>query len=64
MLCLFFAECGRNVKGKVKSCICFVDLKKAFDLDPRKVMEWAMRKKKVPGSMVKAVMSLHNGAKT
>ena len=50
-------------KGK-KLCMCFVDLEKAFDQVPRKVMEWAMRKKKVTEIMVKAVMSLHKGAKT
>ena len=25
--------------------MCFVDMKKAFDRVPRKVMEWAVRKK-------------------
>ena len=25
--------------------VCFVDLEKAFDRVPRKVLEWAMRKK-------------------
>ena len=25
--------------------MCFVDIEKAFDRVPRKVMEWAMRKK-------------------
>ena len=44
--------------------MCFLDLEKAFDRVPTKVMKWAMRKKKVPEVMVKAVMSLHNGAKT
>ena len=27
-----------------KLCICFVDLDKAFDKVPRKVLEWPMRK--------------------
>ena len=44
--------------------MCFVDLTKAFDRVPRKVMEWAMKKKKVPVAMVKAVMSLYNKVKT
>ena len=41
--------------------MCFVDMEKAFDRVPRKVMEWAMRKKEV---IVRAVMSLYDGAKT
>ena len=45
-----------------KLYMCFVDLEKAFDRGRRKVMEWAMRKKKVPEVMVKVVMSLYNGA--
>jgi hypothetical protein len=47
-----------------KLYICFVDLEKAFDRVPRKVMEWAMRKRNVPEVLVKAVMSLYNGART
>ena len=43
---------------------CFVDIKKAFDRVPRKVMEWAMRKKGLSQVMVWAVMSLYDGAKT
>ena len=31
-----------NAKGK-KLYICFVDLEKALDKVPRKVLEWAMR---------------------
>ena len=38
--------------------ICFVDLEKAFDRVPRRVMEWAMRKKGLREILVKAVMSL------
>ena len=44
--------------------IGFVDLEKAFDRVPKKVMEWANRKKKVAEVMAKAVMSLYDGAKT
>ena len=36
--------CGREKK----LYMCFVDLEKAFDKDPRKVMEWALRKKSLP----------------
>ena len=44
--------------------MCFVDMEKAFDRVPRKVMEWAMRKKGSSEVIVWAVMSLYNGAKT
>ena len=44
--------------------MCFVDLKKAFDRVPRRVMEWAMRKKGLPEILVKAVMRLYEGAET
>ena len=39
-------------------------MEKAFDRMPRKVMEWATRKKGLSEVMVWAVMSLYNGAKT
>ena len=44
--------------------MCFVDPEKAFDRVPRKVMEWAMRKKGIPQVLVRSVMSLYEGAKT
>ena len=36
----------------------------AFDMIPRKVVEWAMRKKDISEMMVKAVMSLYEEATT
>ena len=51
-------------KKDKKLYMCFVDMEKAFDRVPRKVMEWAMRKKGLSEVMVWAVMSLYNGAKT
>ena len=47
-----------------KLCTCFVDMEKAFDRVPRKVMEWAMRKKGLSEVMVLAVMRSYDGAKT
>ena len=44
--------------------VCFVDLEKAFDRVPRRVMEWAIRKKGLPEILVKTVMSLYEGAET
>ena len=42
--------------------MCFVELEKAFDRVPRRVMQWAMRKKRLPEILVKAVTSLYEGA--
>ena len=44
--------------------MCFFDMEKAFNRVPRKVMEWVMRKKGLSEVMVRAVMSLYDGAKT
>ena len=47
-------------RGREKKLyICFVDLEKAFDRVPKKVMKWALRKKSLPEVLVKAVMSLY-----
>ena len=32
--------------------MCFVDIEKAFDSVPRKVLEWAMRKTGIPEDLV------------
>ena len=50
-------------KKKKKLYMCSVDMKKTFDRVPRKVMEWAMRKKGLSEVVVRAVMSLYDGAK-
>ena len=47
-----------------KLFMCFVDLEKAFDRVPRKVMEWALRKKGLAEVLVQAVMSLYEGSRT
>ena len=46
-----------------KLYMCFVDMEKAFDRVPKKVMEWTMRKKGLLEVIVRAVMSLYDGAK-
>ena len=43
---------------------CFVDLEKAFDRVPRRVIEWAMREKGFLEILVKVVMSLCEEAET
>ena len=43
-----------------KLCMCFVDLEKAFDRVPRKIMEWALRKKGLAEELVQAVVSLQD----
>ena len=52
-----------NGRGK-KLHMCFVDIDKALDRAPRKVLEWAMKKKGIPEALVRSVTSLNNGAKT
>ena len=49
---------------KEKLYVCFVCLEKALDRVPRKVVEWAMRKKGIQEVLVRAVIGLHEGAKT
>ena len=51
---------------KDKKLVVYVDcdMEKAFNRVLRKVMEWALRKKDLSEIMVRAVMSLCNGAKT
>ena len=44
--------------------MCFVDLEKAFNRVPRKVLEWAMRRRGTPEALVRAVMSWYEGPKT
>ena len=37
----------------------FVDLEKAFDRVPWKVLEWALKKKGMPDVLVRSVLSLY-----
>ena len=60
-----FKEVTIGVLNKEKKLyMCFVDLEKAYDMVPRRVLEWAMRKRGIPETMVRAVMSLYEDAKT
>ena len=52
---------GFPSKGKMLY-MCFEDLEKTFDKVPRKVFEFAMRKKGIV--LVRSVMSVYEGAKT
>ena len=63
---LFMAKMLQEKYGKKKRKLymCFVDLEKAFDRVPRKVIEWALRKKGVNERLVRAVMQLYEGAST
>ena len=51
-------------KKDKKLYMCFVDMEKAFDRVPRKVMGWAMKKKGLSEVLVQAVVSLYDGTKT
>ena len=51
-------------KKNKKLYMCFGYMEKTVDRVPRKVMEWAMRKKDLSEVIVQAVMSLYNEAKT
>ena len=52
-----------HAKGKMLNK-CSVEIENAFDRVPRKVLEWAIRKKGIPEVFVRSLMSLHEGAKT
>ena len=49
---------------KEKSCMCYVDLEKAFDRALRKALEWALRKKEIPEVLVRSMKRLYEGVKT
>ena len=50
-------------KKDKKLYMCVVDMKKAFDRVPRKVMEWAMRKKGLSKVVIRAVRRSNDGAR-
>ena len=56
---VFILRCIQEYLAKQKKLyMCFVDLEKAFDRVPRKVVEWAMKRKGIPEELFTAVMSL------
>ena len=52
-----------RAKGK-KLYFGFVDLEKAFDRAPRKVIRWAMHKLGAEEMLILAVISMYTGVKT
>ena len=60
---LFVVRMQEEYRDKKKKLyMCFVDIEKAFDKVPKKMMEWAMRKKGLPEVIARAVMSLYYDA--
>ena len=53
----------RRIQGEYRAIgkklyMSFVDVEKAFDIVPRKVLEWEMRKKGTPEVLIRSVMSV------
>ena len=61
---MFIARKMQEEYQKKDKKLCFVDMEKAFGRVPRKVMEWATRKKGLSEVMVQTIMSLCDDAKT
>ena len=51
------------MKKRKKLHHVFVDLEKAFDRVPGKVIEWALRRQKSPERLVRIVMCLYAGSR-
>ena len=64
MLRLLFANFRRNISANKILYLAFVDLEKAFDRVPRKVLWWAMRNLGVEEWVVRAVQAMYVGAKS
>ena len=59
MLCLSCEGC----KKSMKNAVFFVDLDKAFDRVPKKVLDWATGRKRIPEILVGSLMSVCEGTK-
>ena len=65
MLSLLYGMRRRRFWKKREHCVfAFVDLEKAFDMVPREVVGWALRKLGVDEWLVKAVMTMCEKART
>ena len=53
----------KNIMLKDKSCMCFVDLERAFSRVLRKALEWATRKREMLEIFVRSMMNLYEGAR-
>ena len=55
---------GEYLVKQRKLYMCFVDFEKVFDRVLWNVVEWEMRKSGISEALIRAVMSLYEGAKS